>query len=201
MGVTLHPDATLLVAAVALDLAIGDPVYRFHPVRLIGNLLTWLEARLRSMGADGRGGGIALFVLLTLIVGGILHALAILAGSFAWIVHLFFLYSFLALRDLLAHAARVEREAQAHGLAGARSAIAMLVGRDTQSMDIEGCRRAAIESLSENLTDGFVSPLFWYALGGPPWPHDIQNRQHHGLHGRLQDSALSLLRTVRRTPR
>ena len=35
-------------------------------------------------------------------------------------------------------------------------------------MDGPACRRAAVESLSENLTDGFVSPVFWYVLGGLP---------------------------------
>jgi cobalamin biosynthesis protein CobD/CbiB len=50
----------------------------------------------------------------------------------------------------------------------ARAAIAKLVGRDTSRMDIAACRRAAIESISENLTDGWVSALFWYALGGLP---------------------------------
>ena len=35
-------------------------------------------------------------------------------------------------------------------------------------MDGAACRRAAVESLSENLTDGFVSPVFWYVLAGVP---------------------------------
>jgi adenosylcobinamide-phosphate synthase len=35
-------------------------------------------------------------------------------------------------------------------------------------MDGAACRRAAVESLSENLTDGFVSPLFWYVIAGLP---------------------------------
>ena len=47
-------------------------------------------------------------------------------------------------------------------------AVAKLVGRDTARMDGAACTRAAIESLSENLTDGFISPVFWYALGGLP---------------------------------
>jgi len=53
-------------------------------------------------------------------------------------------------------------------LPAARLAIGLLVGRDTDRMDIDACRRAAIESLSENFVDGFLSPLFWYALIGIP---------------------------------
>ena len=47
-------------------------------------------------------------------------------------------------------------------------AISKLVGRDTAQMDVAACRRAAIESLSENLADGFISPIFWYAFLGLP---------------------------------
>ena len=50
----------------------------------------------------------------------------------------------------------------------ARHAVSALVGRDTDRMDGPACRRAAVESLSENLTDGFVSPMFWYVLAGVP---------------------------------
>ena len=48
-----HPLA--LVIAVAADLALGDPVYRFHPVRLMGGALTLIESGLRRVGADGYG--------------------------------------------------------------------------------------------------------------------------------------------------
>ena len=44
----------------------------------------------------------------------------------------------------------------------------MLVGRDIEKMDIAACRRAAIESISENFVDGVVSAVFWYALLGIP---------------------------------
>ena len=53
-------------------------------------------------------------------------------------------------------------------IGAARQAVSALVGRDTDRMDGAACRRAAVESLSENLTDGFVSPVFWYVLAGLP---------------------------------
>ena len=46
--------------------------------------------------------------------------------------------------------------------------VAKLVGRDTARMDVAACRRAAVESLAENLVDGFIAPVFWYALAGLP---------------------------------
>src|SRR5262245_47339937 len=85
-----------------------------------------------------------------------------------WIVHAFVLYSLLALGDLLHHVRRIERAARSGDLAAARNAVSALVGRDTDRMDAGACRRAAVESLSENLTDGFISPVFWYVLAGLP---------------------------------
>lgn len=168
----LLPRADLLVAAGALDWALGDPVYRWHPVRLMGASLAWCERGLRAAGADGRAGGCLLFVVLgALWVGGLSLALSgadrlhPAAGAAA---HLFLLYSLLALGDLLAHGAAVDRAATGGDLPAARRAVARLVGRDVDRMDAAACRRAAIESLAENLVDGVVSPIAWYAVLGVP---------------------------------
>lgn len=161
----LAPSAPALALAVAADLAIGDPVYPLHPVRLMGRTLTFLEDRLRALGFDGYGGGVALFVLLAAFWVVVWSATVLAVGFFA---HVFVLYSCIALRDLLRHAFAVERAAERGDLEGARRAISQLVGRDTDRMDFAACRRAAIESLAENLTDGWISPLFWYVVGGIP---------------------------------
>ncbi len=168
----LAPNAVALLAAVAADLVLGDPVYGAHPVRLIGRSLTWIERGLRRFGAGGYGGGIVLFLVLAAVwAGGLtagvraLHAASPWAG---WVAHGFLLYSFLALGDLLHHGWRIERALGRDDLAAARAAVSLLVGRDTAPMDAAACRRAAVESMSENLTDGFVTPLFWYAVAGLP---------------------------------
>lgn len=168
----LLPRADLLVAAALLDAVLGDPAYRWHPVRLLGASLTAIENRLRAAGADGRVGGCLLFGLLALLwVGGASAALAgaALAHPLAAVaLHLFVLYSLLALGDLLAHGRAVERAAAAGDLPAARRAANRLVGRDAERMDAAACRRAAIESLAENLADGVVSPILCYALLGIP---------------------------------
>jgi adenosylcobinamide-phosphate synthase len=168
----LRPDPGALALAFLVDLAIGDPVYRAHPIRVIGASLRWFEGRLRSLGLDGYGGGIALLVLLAIFW---LSALVILmtllhrvSPQLGWVAHVAVLYTMLALGDLLHHVWRIESAARAGNLDRARAAVSALVGRDTDRMDAAACRRAAVESLSENLTDGFVSPVFWYVLLGLP---------------------------------
>ncbi|MPZ21372.1 MAG: cobalamin biosynthesis protein CobD [Luteitalea sp.] len=168
----LAPDPLLLVVAVVADLAFGDPVYAWHPVRLIGRLLTSLEHRLRVMGFDGYGGGILLFAVLASVTLTAVVALTwtadVVSLTLAWVVHALMLYALLALGDLLRHVWRIESAVRHDDLAGARRAVSALVGRDTDRMDSAACRRAAVESLSESLTDGFVSPVFWYVLAGLP---------------------------------
>ena len=168
----LRPEAALLAGAVLVDFLIGDPVYSAHPIRLLGRTLSWFENLLRKLGADGYGGGILLLLLLSIVwVGGTSAILVELqkwndyAASF---FQLFMAYSCLALHDLVRHAWAVESAARRNDLEGARTFVSRLVGRDTDRMDIAACRRAAIESLSENLTDGFVSPLCWYVVAGLP---------------------------------
>jgi adenosylcobinamide-phosphate synthase len=166
----LLPHPAILLAAVAADLTIGDPVYPLHPIRIIGRLLAGMEIALRRAGADGYGGGILLFVALAAVsLTGVFAVVlaATKAGSpWGWLAQVFFVYSFLALGDLLRHVWRVEQALTAGDLGSARIRIAALVGRDVDRMDAAACRRAAIESLSENLTDGFTSPLVWYAVAG-----------------------------------
>ncbi len=165
-----RPEA--LAVAVLADLALGDPTYAAHPVRLMGASLAALERGLRRLGADGYGGGIALFVILaafwTALTAALVLGVARASVAAGWLVHAFLVYSLLALGDLLRHGGRVERALLAGDLPAARAAVAQLVGRDTDRLDAGACRRAAIESLSESLTDGFASALFWYAIAGLP---------------------------------
>ncbi len=172
LAAALAPSSVLLGVAVAIDIAIGDPTYAWHPIRLVGRLLASVEAKLREFGLDGYGGGILLFVVLSttsIAVAMALMASAVAVSSaLAIAVHVFLLYSLLALRDLLHHVWKIEQAVRADDLPRARAAVSELVGRDTDRMDAGGCRRAAVESLSENLTDGFVSPALWYVVAGVP---------------------------------
>lgn len=168
----LAPQLPLLLAAVVADAVLGDPVYALHPVRCMGRTLTSTERMLRSAGYAGYLGGCALLVVLVLlwvvlpsVILSVLHAYVPRAG---WLGHFFLVYSLIALRDLLVHGWRVERALRQDDIHGAHTALGQLVGRDTRSMDAAACRRAVIESLAENVVDGFASPLFWYAVLGLP---------------------------------
>jgi adenosylcobinamide-phosphate synthase len=166
MGIEgLAPSAALLLAGVLLDAVFGDPRYWFHPVRLMGRTLSACEKFLRRLGWDGYGGGCALLVLLVLTCV-VVPSFVVLPVGVAG--HVLLVYTLLALRDLIDHVWAVQRAARRDDLIAVREAIGRMVGRDTAAMDLAACRRAAIESLSENFVDGFLSPIFWYVLLGLP---------------------------------
>ncbi len=154
--------AIILIAAFLLDFIIGDPVYRFHPVRLIGTLIQNLEARIYNNFEHKMGGFWLWFftILTTLIVYGL--ALLILPN---WLVNIFALYSSIALHDLLRHAKSVQEPLEVGNLALARQRVQMIVGRNARLLDGFGVARATIESVAESFVDGFLSPLFWFAAG------------------------------------
>ncbi len=171
-AIGLGPRAELLAIAMLLDVTLGDPEYAWHPIRAVGHSVSTSERILRRFGLNGYGGGILLFLIVTGVwTFGISAAVIVAASLNGWLgaaAHLFVLYSLLALGSLLAHGRRIETALRSGNLHSARAAVSQLVGRDTQCMDEAACRRAAVESLSENLTDAVVSPLLWYALGGLP---------------------------------
>ena len=166
----LGPDAILLLASFALDLVVGDPVYRWHPIRLMGRTISGFERWLRRTGADGRAGGCGLVAVLgvswTAAVALLVAALYALHPTLGMSAHALALYSLLALGDLIKHGDAVDEAGSR--LDAARRSVGRLVGRDTDRMDEAACRRAAIESLAENLADGFTSPLVWYVVAGLP---------------------------------
>lgn len=168
----LAPSATLLGIGVLLDAAFGDPQVAWHPIRLVGKTIAAFERLLRRFGADGYAGGCILFLMLSatwvalpcLVITKLYERHEIIGGG----LHLLVIYICFALRDLIHHVQKVRRAAKSDDTAAAQKAIGMLVGRDTSKMDVAACRRAAIESLSENFVDGVLSAVFWYALFGIP---------------------------------
>ncbi|MDB5105469.1 MAG: cobD [Fibrobacteres bacterium] len=170
-----------IAICLALDIVLGDPQYRLHPIRVMGKALASAESRLRWFGLDGRFGGFLLFLSLAAGFDGAGWAVSFAlrkAGEAAgapaygwamdWIWRAYLGYSLLALGDLIRHGKRIAVATRRGDLAASRAATAMLVGRDVDSMDFAACNRAAVESLAESLCDGVIAPLFWFALLGLP---------------------------------
>ena len=161
---------SIILIGFILDLVLGDPVYRFHPIRLIGNCIACLEKIFRIIGWNGKPGGIVLAALTTILVLFVYTAVNTFFSSLhPWVSFLFNLYvtySCLALGDLLNHVKPVIRSLEKGDIILTRKEVARIVGREVDSLDEPGVGRAAVETMAENFVDGFLSPLFWFLVGG-----------------------------------
>jgi adenosylcobinamide-phosphate synthase len=168
------PAWQLLVAFLA-DLAFGDPPGMPHPVRLFGFFVAQGERLIRSIAHSNRAlfwGGAALVITLTCAVSAgtwlLIRFLRHASPTTAVIVALYLAYSTLSVRGLADAGTTVVTHLQHQDLAGARASLAMIVGRDTETLDEPEIMRAVTETIAENCCDGVVAPLFYLSLGGVP---------------------------------
>lgn len=161
-----------------LDWIFGDPVWLYHPVRIIGKWISFLEKILRKFAGDQEGNEKKL-----LIAGGILWILVILASAAvpmgilylvekispcaAFVLECFWCYQLLAARSLGKESKKVYKKLMQDDLSGARLAVSMIVGRDTEQLTVEGVTKAAVETVAENTNDGVIAPLIYMLIGGP----------------------------------
>jgi adenosylcobinamide-phosphate synthase len=167
----------LALLAMLIELGLGYPqrLARVigHPVTWIGRLVDTLDHRLNreSDGAQRqRAAGIIAIVILVAIVGAIAFIVerALLRLPFGFLAVGVAASTLIAQRSLHRHVADVADALERDGVDGGRTAVAHIVGRDTQALDAAGIARAAIESLAENFSDGVVAPVFWMVIAGLP---------------------------------
>ena len=191
MTITLHMLA--FVSGFLLDCLFGDPYWMPHPVRFMGNLISFLDKKLmgekhkgEEKKADAKNGigikddatirsesgkGILLVICVlaaTAIVSGIIflgaYAIHPIAG---FVVEAIMTYQILAARCLQKESTKVYTALKKNDLLGARYAVSMIVGRDTNVLDEAGVARAAVETVAESTSDGVIAPMLYTALGGP----------------------------------
>lgn len=168
----------VLFLALVFDRIVGDPDWLWrkypHPVVIFGKAISFLDKRWNdpalSFEARRRNGVIALVVLLaaSLLAGHVLHRFLAHFGWLGLLVEAVIAGVLLAQKSLADHVRAVADGLRSDGLAGGRRAVSMIVGRDPETLDEPAVCRAAIESLSENFSDGVVAPAFWFALLGLP---------------------------------
>jgi len=76
-------------------------------------------------------------------------------------------YWLFAVRSLRDESMKVYDALSAHDLEKARTAVSMIVGRDTQNLSGEGVAKAAVETVAENTSDGVIAPMLCMVIGGP----------------------------------
>ena len=153
-----------------LDLCFGDPSWLLHPVVGFGKWIGFWEHRLnhgRRRKLKGAFLAITSILLVFGIAAGISYSFFILHSSLFIVWNTLVVFYCLAGTTLIREV-RAVFQALDRSLDEGRQQVARIVGRDTSQLTAQEVRTAALETLAENLSDGVVAPLFWFALLGAP---------------------------------
>ena len=160
----------------ALDMLFGDPNFKYHPVRLIGRLISFSEKIIRGILPKSKNGEIAggailvificlfcsiiVYIVLRIIYGLNLYLGLIAESLLCWML--------IAAKSLKTESMKVYNELKNGDISSARRAVSMIVGRDTDNLSFEGVTKATIETVAENTSDGITAPIIYMLIGGAP---------------------------------
>lgn len=150
-----------------LDLLIGDPAWLPHPVVGYGKMISFGEHRLNKGTHRKLKGALMAIVLISMVFAVAYFGLSILPPFGRVGVDLILIFYCLAGTTLIREVRQVFL-ALDRSLDEGRKQVARIVGRDTSELSAQEVRTAALETLAENLSDGVIAPLFWFAILGIP---------------------------------
>jgi adenosylcobinamide-phosphate synthase len=179
-----------LIGALALgfiiDFVLGDPANKYHPVRWLGGFIDFCIPKLKvktknisnnNNGFDGHTAkekingiifGLSLLVVfgftMQLIVSVSIH---MLGPIIVVVIYGILLKITIAIKGMEEHTIRIIKSLERKDLKNAQSTLSMIVKRNTENLDEQHILSGTIESISESIVDGIVSPLFFYSLFGP----------------------------------
>ncbi|WP_207421243.1 adenosylcobinamide-phosphate synthase CbiB [Desertivirga brevis] len=160
-----------LFAGYLLDLIFGDPESLPHPVRVYGNAISLGEKLLNT----GRGrlikGSILSITLCTFcfLFFYFLQKLLLQVHPIAYFISASIsVFYGLANKGLIQEGRKVFNVLEFEGLEAGRKQLSRIVGRDTGRLNPQQIRTAVLETVSENLSDGVIAPLFYFAVAGIP---------------------------------
>ena len=164
-----------LIVGYGLDLLLGDPSFLYHPIRVIGNLIALLEKWLRKVfpkTPKGELAGGVFLVILVCLAGYGVPALLLFAAFkihpvIGFLLEVLWCWQIPATKCLKDESMKVYQKLKENDLPGARYAVSMIVGRDTENLSETGVTKAAVETIAENTSDGVIAPLLFLAIGGP----------------------------------
>ena len=168
--------ALTALAAFVIDMLIGDPRSKYHPVVLMGNIISLLEKLLyNAIDSNNRKllkGGILTTIVITVSYGiglAIVHLSEYIDIKPISVLIEALTLSFMISPRSLAEAGQELCNLLVSGdIEEARRKVGWIVGRDTDKLDEPEIVRATVETVAENTVDGIISPLFFFVIGGLP---------------------------------
>ena len=151
-----------------LDFIFGDPSRLPHPIVWFGKMISWGEHRLNK-GSHRMANGAVMAICFILLVFFVVWGLKRLVPNvILWLILDTIIIFYCLAGTTLIREVREVFLALDRSLDEGRQQVARIVGRDTSQLSAQEVRTAALETLAENLSDGVIAPLFWFALLGSP---------------------------------
>ncbi|WP_303294759.1 cobalamin biosynthesis protein [Methanobrevibacter woesei] len=153
-----------LVFVIVFDIIIGELPSKIHPVVIIGKIIdffTDLFIKIRN-----KISGLLLFLSTTLISTVVLFALFLVVNVnfyLMFIVYGLLFSSTFSIKILLSSANDISNDLK-EGIQKARKSVSYLVSRNTNELSEKLIVSATIESLTENITDSYISPIFYFTI-------------------------------------
>ena len=151
-----------------LDFFFGDPSRLPHPIVWFGKMISWGEHRLNNGNhrmAKGAVMAISFILMVFFVVWGFKQ---LFPNMELWLILDTIIIFYCLAGTTLIREVREVFLALDRSLEEGRQQVARIVGRDTSQLSAQEVRTAALETLAENLSDGVIAPLFWFALLGTP---------------------------------
>lgn len=164
----------IIVVAIIIDWVVGDPKYPTHPVIWMGRWIKWCEKKLYVQTKSYTSAslfwrGVLLLISTLAIVGslmiGIMYFTYWIHPWLSYIVSAWFLSTTIAVKGLKDAGMQVYKPLVSGDLENARVYVGYIVSRDSEVMEEGDITRATVETISENIVDAFVSPIFWALIG------------------------------------
>ena len=162
----------IFAVAFGLDLLLGDPHRLPHPIRLMGKIIESLEPWFRNIPGHLTLSGLLFAGTCIFLTFGltwlIIQCACIIHPLLKILVEILLIYYCIAACSLQKEALAVYKALQEKNLEQAKTKVSYIIGRDVKSLTEKGVSMAAVETVAENLVDGFIAPLFFALLGGAP---------------------------------
>ena len=151
-----------------LDFIFGDPSRLPHPIVWFGKMISWGEHRLNKGSHRMAKGAVMAIVLILMVFFVVWWLKRFIPNTVLWLILDTIIIFYCLAGTTLIREVREVFLALDRSLDDGRQQVARIVGRDTSQLSAQGVRTAALETLAENLSDGVIAPLFWFALLGTP---------------------------------
>lgn len=151
-----------------LDFVFGDPSWLPHPIVWFGKMISWGEHRLNKGNSRMAKGAVMAVVLILMVFFVIWGFKRLVPNIVLWLILDTLIIFYCLAGTTLIREVREVFFALDRSLDEGRQQVARIVGRETSELSAQEVRTAALETLAENLSDGVIAPLFWFALLGTP---------------------------------